>query len=236
MEKIIFITWKTDENETREHFCERLLKHLPPKLVEQEGVKHLQVNVADAVVKSGEAMMVQANTQPRPWGMVSVWVDAVPIQFAEALKTITEIGTRVSAYLVTESMPIVNTTQTSNLGERTPGFSQIAVLRRPPRLAEEDWLAIWQGSHTQIAIDTQSTFSYVQNIVARSLTYAAPQYDAVVEEGFPEDALTNPEAFYDARGDKKKFDKHLKIMMDSCARFIDFDKIDVFLTSEYRFK
>jgi hypothetical protein len=236
MEKIIFIVWKTDENEARENFCGRLLRDLPPKLSKQKGVRDFQVNVADAEIETGEAMMVQANTKPRPWGMVSVWVDSSATQFEDTSKLFSEIGTRASAYLVTESMPIVNTTQRSEPGKRTPGFSQIAVLRTPPRLSTEDWLDIWHGSHTKIAIDTQSTFSYVQNVVARPLSYAAPKYDAIVEECFPVEALSNPEAFYDAQGDKKKFEKHLKIMMDSCARFIDFDKIDVFLTSEYRFK
>lgn len=235
MEKIIFIAWKTDESEARASFCKRLVEDLPAKLLANKAVRHLQINVADNAIEKGEAM-VQANTLPRPWGLVSVWMDSAATQLSEIQKTVSDIGTRTSSYLVTESMPIINTTQLVDLGKRTPGFSQIAILRRPPRLSVEDWLSIWQGSHTQIAIETQATFAYVQNVVARPMSYGAPIYDAIVEECFPEAALTNPEAFYDAVGDKQKFEKNLKIMIDSCTRFIDFDKIDVFLSSQYCFK
>jgi hypothetical protein len=34
-------------------------------------------------------------------------------------------------------------------------------------------------------------------------------------------------------GDETKFRKHAALMMESCARFIDFDRIDVLPTSEY---
>ena len=41
--------------------------------------------------------------------------------------------------------------------------------------------------------------------------------------------------FYEAEGDDAKLAQNLKAMMDSCARFIDFDKIDIIPTSEYLF-
>jgi hypothetical protein len=40
-------------------------------------------------------------------------------------------------------------------------------------------------------------------------------------------------AFFAATGDPVKYEKHLKIMMESCVRFIDFDKIDVIPTSQF---
>lgn len=235
MEKLVYLVWK-ERTESRDAFCGRLLDELAPALLKEKAVAHLQLNVADAAIEAGEATMLQSNTLPPPRGMVSVWVDSAATQLEAVTKPVAKAVARTAAYLVTESVPIVNTTHTAELGKRTPGFSQIAVLRRPPRLTKEDWLAVWQGSHIPLAIDTQDTFLYVHNVVARTLTYAAPHYDAIVEECFPEDALTNPEAFYDARGDAKKLEKHMKLMMDSCVRFIDFDKIDVILTSQYCFK
>jgi len=53
---------------------------------------------------------------------------------------------------------------------------QVVLLRKPPRLSHEQWLEIWLGSHTQVAIDTQSTFGYRQNVIVRPLTFAAPPY------------------------------------------------------------
>jgi hypothetical protein len=110
---------------------------------------------------------------------------------------------------------------------------QVVFLQRPPRIAHDEWIRVWQGSHTQVAIDTQSTFGYRQNVVIRALTYAAPHYDAIVEENFPAAAMSDQNAFYDAVGDDAKRDANLKAMIDSCVRFIDFDRIDVIPTSEY---
>jgi hypothetical protein len=45
--------------------------------------------------------------------------------------------------------------------------------------------------------------------------------------------MTDPQAFFDAVGDDAKFQRNLATMMDSCSRFLDFDKIDVLPTSQY---
>ena len=47
--------------------------------------------------------------------------------------------------------------------------------------------------------------------------------------------MTDPQAFFDAVGDKPKFDANLATMMDSCGRFIDFTRIDVIPTSQRDF-
>jgi len=52
-------------------------------------------------------------------------------------------------------------------------------------LDEATWLARWQDDHTQVAIDTQSTFGYTQNAVVRALTEDSPPISAIVEELFP---------------------------------------------------
>ena len=45
--------------------------------------------------------------------------------------------------------------------------------------------------------------------------------------------MTDLNAFYDAIGDNEKLARNEKEMMESCARFIDFDQIDVIATSQY---
>ena len=89
--------------------------------------------------------------------------------------------------------------------------------------------------HTPVGLLTQSNFFYCQNIVNRVLTYGAPMLGCIVEERFPKAALTDPHAFYNAVGAPKKYESNLARMMESCARFIDFDKIDVLVTSAYQF-
>jgi hypothetical protein len=83
-----------------------------------------------------------------------------------------------------------------------------------------------------VAIDTQSTFGYRQNYVVRALTEAAPEVHAIVEENFPDEAMTSDHAFY-AAPDDATLARHQQAMMDSCARFIDFERIDVIPMSEY---
>lgn len=48
--------------------------------------------------------------------------------------------------------------------------------------------------------------------------------------------MSSPHAFYAAGDDDSKYAANLKAMVDSCQRFIDFDKIDVVPTSEYNWR
>ena len=59
--------------------------------------------------------------------------------------------------------------------------------------------------------------------------------DAIVEENFPPEAMISDHAFYDAEDDIE-LGKRQERMMTSCARFIDFDRIDVVPMSEYLVK
>ena len=111
-----------------------------------------------------------------------------------------------------------------------------AIFSSSPRRSAEAWLDIWRNQHTQVAIETQDNFQYVQNLVVLPLTHGAPRIDAIVEECFPPAAMTDPRAFFDALGDEDKFQRNLAAMMDSCQRFLDFDKIDVLPTSQYLLK
>ena len=67
------------------------------------------------------------------------------------------------------------------------------------------------------------------------MTYAAPPFDAIIEENFPLEAMTSQHAFYGVETDAQ-LQANQQAMIDSCVRFIDFDKIDVVPTSEYLIK
>lgn len=231
MEKVVYVVWR--ERQTNpEEFTRRLRGEVAEQLLAL-GARGLQVNVADAAVESAAGLR-QANMQPLMDGTVSIWLDSAIAQFRRPFdQVIAGAVERMAAYLVTESVPIRNTRFPATLGERTHGFSQLAFLSRPPRLTHEAWLDIWHNRHTQVAIDTQDNFQYVQNVVVRALTRGAPAIDAIVEECFPPAAMTDPQSFFDAPGDEEKFRRNLAAMMESCNRFIDYDKIDVLPTSQY---
>ena len=229
MEKMLYLVWK-HEGQSEADFRQSLLGPLAGRILDA-GARRLRIAVADEGVAPAARLRLET-TRPLPAGLVSIWADTAVRRrpFEEALAAAVA---RTAGYLVTESEPIVNTRHAVADGQRTPGMCQVAILKKPPRLSYEQWLEIWLGSHTQIAIDTQSTFGYRQNVIVRPLTYAAPPYDAIVEEHFPAEAMTDQAVFYNAVGDDAKRKANRKAMNDSIARFIDFDKIDVVPMSEY---
>jgi hypothetical protein len=229
MEKLVYLLWKP-EAASADSLRDQLLGVIAKALLDAGALK-LQVDVSDSAVAAAAPHRMM-NTRPLPDALATLWLhthlDRKPVE-----KALGAAVPRIAGYLVAESEPIPNLKQRARDGERTPGYSQIALLQRPPRLDPEHWLQIWQGSHTAIAKETQSTFRYVQNAVIRGVTYGAPRFDAIVEECFPEAAMTSQHAFYDAIGDDAKLEANRARMMESTARFIDFDRIDVIPMSEY---
>jgi len=229
MEKMIYAVWK-HERESSADFRKTLLGRVSQRLL-AAGVHKLLVSVVDEDVAPADPLRMIV-TRPPADGIISMWVDTAnnrrPLE-----EVIEDAVPRIAGYLVTESIPIVNTKHTVREGERVPGMNSVVFLQKPPRLSYEHWLETWLGSHTQIGIDTQSTFGYKQNVIVRHLTYAAPLYHSIVEENFPEEAMTDKQVFYNAKGDEEKCRRNETAMLESCARFIDFDKLDRIITSEY---
>ena len=142
---------------------------------------------------------------------------------------------RFAAWLVAESTIIANSPQPSEPGQRTAGWSQASFISFRPDLTHSAAVDHWHSHHTRVAIETQSNFEYVQNIIVMPLTPHAPTYDAFVEECFPAEAMTDSATFFDAAGDPAKFDANLAAMQDSCEKFIDFSRIDIIPTSQFDF-
>jgi hypothetical protein len=229
MEKLAYLLWKP-ESVAADAFRDHLLGAAAKELL-AAGALRLQVDAADSAVAPAAPMRLE-RTRPLPDALVTLWLHT-HLDREPAEKALAAAAPRIAGYLVLESEPIPNVKQRARDGERTPGYSQIALIQRPPRLDPAHWLQIWQGSHTKVAKETQSTFRYVQNRVVQALTHGAPGVDAIVEEGFPVAAMTSQHAFYDAVGDDAKLGANRKRMMESSGRFIDFDRIDVIPMSEY---
>lgn len=228
MEKLYYALWAPADQRT---FNNELLGPVRDRLQEL-GADRLKFNIVDDAVETGAALR-QDNIKPPISAVVSFWLNTAHVR-APFEAVLYEAALRIAGYTVTESVPIPNVEHVSTDGERTAGFNQIAFLTKPPRLTYGGWLEHWMGRHTKVAVETQSTFYYCQNIVQRRLTHGAPDWNGIVEECFPADAMTDQEVFFDAVGDKQRFETNLQRMMDSCYAFIDFDKIDVILASEYR--
>ncbi|NVK44002.1 MAG: EthD domain-containing protein [Oceanospirillaceae bacterium] len=228
MEKLVYLVWG-DKDCRREALRNKLLSALEP--VQQQS-RRLTLCVADDAVLPAEALR-QDCLRPSPDAFVHIWVDSA-FRRAPLEQALHDTGLRFAGYLVTESEPLV-VDRALERDTRVPGMCQTVCLTRPPRLSEETFFDIWLNSHTQVAIDTQSTFGYRQNVIARPLTYGAPPLTAIIEENFPTEAMSSQHAFFDA-ADDDQLNSRQQAMIDSCVRFIDFDKIDVVPTSEYRLK
>lgn len=235
MEKVIYTLWRPADSDA-ESFGQQLREQLAPQLLAMGNVRGLQFNLDDAAVKPAAGVR-QLHLKPAIDALLQVWLDsAISAYRAPVDAAIAAVASRYDAYLVTESQPVRNTRHPPAAGARTFGFAQIALLSRPAALPYQSWLDIWHNSHTAIAIETQSTFEYIQNVVVRALTPGARPYDAIVEECFPPEAMSDYPTFFDAPGDEAKFRRNLQRMMESVSRFIEAGKLDVLPTSQYRFK
>jgi len=230
MEKVVYVLWRPD-GDSVEAFTDRIRGDVARSLLDL-GVRGLQVNVADGAVATAMVRLVELD--PQMEAVVNVWVETVMDRVRHPIETVlASAASKVAGYLVTESTPLRNTTRVAAPGERTDGFANLAFLRRPARLTEVAWLDAWQNGHSQLAIDTQSTFGYTQNVVVRALTDDAPAFDGIVEELFPPEALTDLHAFFDAVGDDEKLTKNMTAMGESTERFGASESIDVVPTSQY---
>jgi hypothetical protein len=233
MEKVVYILWR-DPKADQQSFARALRTEVSDRLL-SGGVHGLQINVVDEAVAAGSHIHY-GKTQPQMEAVLHVWLDSALPRFRQPIDEIVA-GTcqRFAAYLTTEGQIIRNEKHAPAPGGRTFGWAQIGLSARPEHLTRDVWLDRWRR-HTEVAISTQPIFCYQQNAFVRALTPDAPHFDAMVEECFPMEAMSDPHVFFDAAGDEGKYQQNLKTMMDSVTSFADLDSADVFPTSQYVIK
>jgi hypothetical protein len=227
MEKVVAVLMAADRDE---NWCQRQRGSVAEAILAL-GVAGLTVNVRDAAVT--HSMMTLTTMDPPASAVVSMWTQqCYGDQMATALRLLEDECDQFAAYLVTESMPLQAPLE---LGGRTTGLANIALLRRPAELDQATWLQRWQHDHTPVAIETQSTFGYTQNFVVRALTPDAPQLAGIVEELFPAEAITDLKAFFGA-ADEADLQHRLGRMVASTSAFGANENIDTVPTSRYVLK
>ncbi|MGB8405673.1 MAG: EthD domain-containing protein [Mycobacterium sp.] len=225
MEKVIVVLRAETADDT---WCERLRTTVADELLAL-GVPGLTVNVKDAPVR--DSLMVLTTLEPPAVAAVSVWTQQYyGSQMTAVLDRLRTECTELAGYLVTEAVPMPGPAIVP--GERTVGMANLALLRRPEGLSKRDWLRRWHLDHTQVAIDTQSTFGYTQNAVVGALTPNAPRVDAIVEELFPIEAVGSLQAFFGAADDADLADRMSK-MVASTSAFGANENVDTVPTSRY---
>ncbi|BCQ08991.1 hypothetical protein BMW24_007830 [Mycobacterium heckeshornense] len=227
MEKVIAVLRAADRDDD---WCARQRGPVADAIVGL-GVAGLTVNVRDSAVR--DSLMTLTTLDPPVAAVVSIWTQqCYADQITAALTLLRAECDQLGAYLVTESVPLPAPLE---IGRRTTGLANIALLRRPPDMDEQTWLARWQRDHTPVALETQATFGYTQNWVVRVLTPDAPAIAGIVEELFPAEAISDLKAFFGA-ADDDDLQHRLSRMLSSTTAFGANTNIDTVPTSRYVLK
>jgi hypothetical protein len=192
--------------------------------LQDAGVRRLQVNVDDAHVAA--AMRIPEFEQPVR-AIVSTW-DADPARVGEVLR---QAADTVHGYAVDERRRLDPPEAWD--GSRADALANVAILRRPTDISREEWIRRWMVEHTPIAIRTQATSGYVQNIVTGPVTDDAPRVDGLVEELFPSAGVTDMHTFYGSGGDDAELHRRIGELMASVARIGADHDLDLVPSSRY---
>lgn len=230
MEKLCYVLWKP-AGVPSAAFRDALAGPVATAL-RARGAERIGLLVADEHADALSKVRITKLDDPIA-GLLSCWLPCVD-DHACVEDLLREHATRIAGYLVTESEVLRNAThRAGRIGERTPGATLLALLEKPDRLSFEEWIAIWHGRHSPLALEIQCTYLYVRNVVQRALTPGAPPWRGLVEEGFPTRAVTDPMLWYKAGGDAKKMKENLGRMVASVRAFLDIEKIESHPMSEY---
>lgn len=230
VEKVIYVVWRQPADAIAD-FNARLMGPIANEL-ERLGAVRLQINVVDDAVEEGAVLRLEP-MRPSPDAMIAFWLNAAHdrLQCEQAIEA--ACG-RIAGYAVAEST-VLPGTDTPGAGGRIRGFSQLAFIYKKPGLGYDGFLDIWMRDQTIVGPATQDTFYYCQNIVTRALTVGAPAWDGIVEEWYPEAAMTDPLVYWKANGSEELQKTHYKREIDNITRFLDLEATSAIITSAYRF-
>jgi hypothetical protein len=219
------VLWRGDE--PAEAFTTRLralMEALPG-----QGAQRIRIGVPDVPLPRDDPYADMRSHAPS--GFVSFWLNSAYYRHAaEAL--VREVAPKLAGYAVQESTILPNAAPAA--GAREPGFLQVCGFSASPGLTRAALWDAWLGTHTAVAVETQATVFYNQNVVIRPLTDAAPAWDAIVEERFPAAALNDRNTYFAAGDDPARMAANIARMGESCAKFIDFATITLMNCGEYR--
>ncbi|MGD9793560.1 MAG: hypothetical protein AB7V43_08765 [Acidimicrobiia bacterium] len=235
--KVIYVLEARDEGDRRAFVSDLLaIAHKMADLAPAG----LRVNVQDGDVDWGDCVEHHPALGLRsafgPFEAVAqLWLDdandAALAPFETLLRTVTP---RVHGYLVDERVLVHNLRQSAVAGGRNDGYSQMALLQIPERLTRQQWLSAWQDRHTWVALSIHPHLEYIQNVVVRAVTPDAPPISGIGEEAFPMAGLHDERPlFRGGESDDAKYEELHTIMYEDASRFIDFDHLDMIVSSQF---
>lgn len=228
--KVVYALWGGHDR-AGDLLAKSLLDDLGDRLERLGVVARCHVNVSDSAVAAAMHRLT-AFSAPVD-AVVSVWLTSPERETPTIVgQVLAGLGDRVEGWVVEEDTPVPPPDVPP--GERQPGVANVAFLRRPDEMPYATWLHVWKTCHTPTSIENQGTFGHVRNRVLAPATQHAPPVDAVVEEIYPIEALTDPHAFYGTAGDGHELWRRATLLLESSASFGADRDVDVVPTSRYR--
>ncbi|MDA8739114.1 hypothetical protein N9X89_03300 [Luminiphilus sp.] len=117
--------------------------------------------------------------------------------------------------------------------ETFSGTMQLCCFERREGLPDAALEQIWFQEHVQVALDTQNTLGYRQNLVLRS---SHDQLDGIVEEYFSIEAANSLTAFFADGDDEVKMMSNIHVLTESSERLLDLERSSVIHMTEHRLR
>ncbi len=235
MEKLVYLIWdrpSTDGAELREQF----LGTVAPELGEA-GATGLEVHLDDdRATIDGPAPCPGSELPYR--AVVSLWLDAHDRR-RDVEDVLLGLGVRTAGYLVTEATIEESTPGSESHdhdrdganGERSPGISTVAFVRRNQRLDPRTFREFWYGHQSIMSGDVQPRLHYTRNSVVHPVTPGAPPCDGIVVECWADaEVVADPIAFH---GGPDVGEENLVVMLDSVMQLFEMDSLRSLAMSEY---
>ena len=185
------------------------------------------ISLDDEDVAQGSGVLIRKSDPPMR-AVVSFWMHNADDRGA-AEEILRRESEALHGYLVAESRPLLHEPP---VGARAPGANLVTCIKRRAGIDDATFFDLWHNEHKVVADETQSTFGYVRNVVVRALTPDAPDWDGIVEESFPIEALTDPHVWYDC-DNEEEYQKRVKRMVESVTAFLDLGPLESTPMSEY---
>jgi hypothetical protein len=225
MEKLVYLVHQSADQPGAD-LRGALIEKATPAL-RAAGATQISISVDDEDVAQGTGVLIR-HSDPPIRACVSFWMQSADDR-ALCEAALAAEAESLAGYLVVESRPVVHTPP---VGERAPGANLVTCLRRLEGLSDADFIHRWHTEHKEVANAIQSTFAYVRNVVVRKLTSEGPDWEGIVEESFPIEALVNPRVWYDCDTDDEQ-QRRAKQMVDSVRAFLDLRTLESTPMSEY---
>lgn len=217
--KAIFALWNADSQQLKEPAFHQELGLC--------GAERLHLNLDDESV----APAMRISTGAPINAVVSVWGDEL---YADGILTrLRPLSTTVTGWIVTEKIRL--SPPPTAAGVRAEALANMAFLRRPQRLDRQAWLTHWMVQHTGVAIRTQATVGYIQNIVVGSLAPQSLPVHGIVEELFAPAAMSDRHEFYGSGGDEAELKTRLGQLMESVNAMGADQSLDLVPTSRFEY-